>query len=54
MTWGYWGIVAGLLLLVGVFFICMEIVYARAKNGENGQTGSSSGIGASRRKKHAA
>jgi len=37
MTWGYWGIVSGLLILLGVFFVCMEILYARAKNGANGK-----------------
>lgn len=36
MTWGYWGIVSGLLILLGVFFVCMEALYARARNGANG------------------
>jgi hypothetical protein len=31
MSWGYWGIVAGLLSMVAVFFVCMEIVYAQAR-----------------------
>jgi hypothetical protein len=39
MTWGYWGIIAGLLVLLGVFFVCMEIIYARAKNGGGGSKG---------------
>jgi hypothetical protein len=33
MAWGYWGVVSGLLILLGVFFACMEILYARARNG---------------------
>lgn len=27
MSWGYWGIVAGLLSLLALFFVCIEIVY---------------------------
>ena len=53
MTWGYWGIVAGLLVLLGVFFACMEIIYARARNGRNAKSGDASG-GASKDNKHAA
>jgi hypothetical protein len=34
MSWGYWGIVAGLLSMVMLLFVCMEILYARA-NGLN-------------------
>jgi hypothetical protein len=37
MTWGYWGIVSGLLILLGIFFVAMEILYARAKNGATGR-----------------
>jgi hypothetical protein len=33
MAWGYWGIVSGVLILLGVFFAFMEILYARARNG---------------------
>ncbi len=33
MSWAYWGIVAGLLSMVAVFFVCMEIVYAQARKG---------------------
>ena len=33
MSWGYWGIVAGLLSMVAAFFVCMEIVYAQARKG---------------------
>lgn len=27
MSWGYWGIVAGLLSLLALFFICVDIVH---------------------------
>lgn len=27
MSWGYWGIVAGLLVLLTVFFFCMDLLY---------------------------
>ena len=59
MTWGYWGIVAGLLVLLGVFFACMEILYARARNGESGGSGGigaseGAGSGAAKDTKHAA
>ena len=33
MSWGYWGIVAGLMSMVAVFFVCMEIMYAQARKG---------------------
>lgn len=39
MTWGYWGIVSGLLILLGIFFACMEILYVRARNGASGKAG---------------
>lgn len=35
MSWGYWGIVAGLLSMVMLLFVCMEILYARANRGLN-------------------
>jgi len=56
MTWGYWGIVSVLLVLVGVFFACMEILYARARNGGNGKVNASgeSAAGTSKGNKHAA
>lgn len=28
MSWGYWGIVTGLLVLLALFFVCVEILYA--------------------------
>ncbi len=39
MSWGYWGIVAGLVALLVVFFVSMEILYARARKPLNGLTG---------------
>ena len=32
MSWGYWGIVGGLLSMVIVLFVSMEILYANARN----------------------
>jgi hypothetical protein len=31
MSWGYWGIVTGLAVLVATFFICLELVYSSSK-----------------------
>ncbi len=28
MSWGYWGIVTGLVVLVATFFVCMRLVYS--------------------------
>jgi hypothetical protein len=27
MSWGYWGIVSGLLVLLTVFFFCIDLLY---------------------------
>jgi uncharacterized membrane protein len=35
MSWGYWGIVGGLLSMVLALFVCMEILYAHARRGLN-------------------
>ncbi|HJR78019.1 MAG TPA: hypothetical protein VJ805_13645 [Nitrospiraceae bacterium] len=35
MSWGYWGIVAGLLTMVVTLFVCIEILYAQARRGLN-------------------
>jgi hypothetical protein len=32
MSWGYWGIVTGLVVQVVMFFVCMTIVYSNAKS----------------------
>jgi hypothetical protein len=53
MTWGYWGIVAGLLILLGVFFLSMEILYARARNGHQ-QKDREASVGMAKDNKHAA
>jgi hypothetical protein len=31
MSWGYWGIVGGLLVLLTVFFLCMDLLYRDEK-----------------------
>jgi hypothetical protein len=31
MSWGYWGIVVGLVVEVAVFFVCMELQNSNAK-----------------------
>lgn len=36
MSWGYWGIVGGLLSMVIVLFVSMEILYAKARRGLEG------------------
>lgn len=55
-AWGYWGIVAGLLVLLAIFFVCMEILYSSAKRPLTGNTGSPAGQGEQARpgSKHAA
>jgi hypothetical protein len=32
MSWGFWGIVTGLVTLLAGFFICMELLYSHARN----------------------
>ena len=31
MSWGYWGIVTGLVLLVVMLFVCVDLVSSNAK-----------------------
>jgi hypothetical protein len=31
MSWGYWGIVTGLLVLLTVFFFCLDLLYPDEK-----------------------
>lgn len=31
MSWGYWGIVTGLVVLVATLFVCLESVSSRSK-----------------------
>lgn len=55
MSWGYWGIVTGLVVLLVVFFVSMEILYSRARRTIGGATGSPAGNGENiTGKKHAA
>jgi hypothetical protein len=37
MSWGYWGIVAGLLALLTVFFFCMDLFYRHEKTTTPGE-----------------
>jgi len=32
MSWGFWGIVTGLVTFLAGFFICMELLYSDARN----------------------
>jgi hypothetical protein len=32
MSWGFWGIVMGLVTFLAGFFICMELLYSNARN----------------------
>jgi len=54
MSWGYWGIVAGILVLLNVFFFCMDLLYGKRKTPPN--EGIPDGHGATRAadSKHAA
>jgi len=38
MSWGYWGIVTGLLTLLAVFFVCIEIMCRTPKTSAVGRT----------------
>jgi hypothetical protein len=50
MSWGYWGIVLGLLVMVCLFFVSVEIM---ARGGKAQQTGKETAE-AGRSTKHAA
>lgn len=32
MSWGYWGIVTGLTIMVGILFFSMALLYSGARN----------------------
>lgn len=32
MSWGYWGIVIGLVTLVAMFFVCLHLLYSGTRN----------------------
>lgn len=55
MSWGYWGIVAGLLVLLTVFFFCMDLLYRGTRTPPR-REGTSDSHGATRTadSKHAA
>ncbi|HKN88452.1 MAG TPA: hypothetical protein VJV04_16415 [Nitrospiraceae bacterium] len=38
MSWGYWGIVAGLLALLTVFFFCLDLFYRHEKKASSGES----------------
>ena len=38
MSWGYWGIVVGLVVEVAVFFVCMTLLYPNAKGSPKTQS----------------
>jgi len=37
MSWGYWGIVAGLLALLTVLFFCLDLFYRHEKKANPGE-----------------
>ena len=39
MSWGYWGIVAGLAAMVATFFVCIELLYSNAKGSPKAPSG---------------
>lgn len=39
MSWGYWGIVGGLVALVAIFFVCIELLYSNAKGSPKAPSG---------------
>lgn len=38
MSWGYWGIVAGLLVMLTLFFFCIDILYDTGQRREAEKT----------------
>lgn len=46
MSWGEWGIVAGVGAVLGAFFLSMELLYAHARNvaGRKGEMSPDSGV----------
>jgi hypothetical protein len=39
MSGVYWGIVVGLIAMVATFFVCLEVVFTRAKGSPPGPNG---------------
>lgn len=39
MSWGYWGIVSGLMAMVATLFVCLDLVYRRAKGSPEARGG---------------
>jgi hypothetical protein len=43
MSWGYWGIVTGLMVLLAIFFVCVDILYRILRSSAPGNAESSEG-----------
>jgi hypothetical protein len=55
MSWGYWGIVTGFLILLALFFVCVDILYRGSKTADQpGMPASGDQGTAESRNKHAA
>jgi archaellum component FlaF (FlaF/FlaG flagellin family) len=39
MSWGYWGIVGGLVAMVATFFVCLGLLYSTAKGSPKAPSG---------------
>jgi len=39
MSWGYWGIVLGLVAMVADFFVCLSLFYSNTKGSPKAQSG---------------
>lgn len=39
MSWGYWGIVGGLLAMVATLFVCVDLVYPKTKGESSAPAG---------------
>lgn len=44
MSWGYWGIVTGLVTLVAMFFVCLNLLYSGARHVSQSAGGDSDGL----------
>jgi uncharacterized membrane protein len=53
MSWGYWGIVTGLVVMLVLFFVSMAIIYHTTETSERGKSTPLADEGRSG-KKHAA
>jgi hypothetical protein len=44
MSWGYWGIVIGLVTLVAMFFVCLNLLYSGHRDVSQSAGGFSDGL----------